>query len=77
MRGLALIRHGGMRPLLRLRMAARAWYLRTLIRACEMDIAQHQADQEMAPQREALARRRRDELNVRLIDCEMACDSKP
>ena len=70
MRGLALFRLGCGRPWLRVRMAARAWYLRTLIRACEMDILQHQIDQQFAPAREALARQRRDELNVRLIDCE-------
>lgn len=55
---------------LRLRMTLRAAYLRTLISACERDIEFHQATQEQAPQLEALARQRKDELQVQLIDCE-------
>lgn len=58
-------------PLLRLRMAVRAAYIRMLMRACEQDIQWHQENALMAPQLEALARQRLDELRVELIDCEL------
>ncbi len=71
----AVVRPTRIGPWLRLRMAARAAYLRILIRACEQDIEFHQQTQELAPQLEALARQRRDELQVQLIDCELCTRS--
>ncbi|MDP3139836.1 MAG: hypothetical protein Q8N17_26305 [Burkholderiaceae bacterium] len=68
---MTLVRPTRIRLLLRIRMALRAAYLRTLIRACEQDITYHQATQELAPQLEELARQRKDELSVQLIDCEL------
>lgn len=56
----------------RVYMQARAAYLRTLLRACEQDISYHQETAELAPQLEALARLRADELRVQLVDCELA-----
>lgn len=61
---------------LRLRMALRAAYLRTLINACERDIEFHRQTAELAPLLEDLARQRRDELNVELIDCELCTRSR-
>lgn len=60
---------------LRIRMAVRAWYLRTLIAACERDIEFHQQTAELAPELESLARQRRDELTCELIDCELCTRS--
>jgi hypothetical protein len=65
------IRPTRIRPLLRLRMTVRAIYIRLLMRSCEQDIQWHQQTAELAPQLEALARQRLDELRVELIDCEL------
>lgn len=69
------IRPTRINPLLRLRMAVRAAYLRMLMRSCEQDIQWHQKSAELAPQLEALARQRLDELRVELIDCELCTRS--
>lgn len=63
-------------PWLRLRMAVRAAYLRLLMRSCEQDILYHQETAELAPQLEALARLRLDELRIQLIDCELCTRSR-
>jgi hypothetical protein len=57
--------------LLRLRLAVRAAYLRILIRACEQDIEAYRLEAMLAPEREAIARERRDVLMVELMDCEL------
>jgi hypothetical protein len=63
-------------PLQRLRMAVRAAYLRILIHACEQDIEWHKETARLAPQREAIARQRRDELAVELAGCEVSGRSR-
>jgi hypothetical protein len=65
------VRPTQIRPLMRLRMFFRAAYIRLLMRSCEQDIQWHQQTAELAPQLEALARQRLDELRVELIDCEL------
>lgn len=56
----------------RLFMPLRAAYLRMLIRSCVADVEYHQQTAELAPQLEALARQRLDELRVQLIDCDLS-----